>query len=94
MILPPDHSCLNSVHKDGLGLSQAHPTAVGPLQLLSIEWHKLRSMSWTISSSRLVVQIPCLEYQVRGQVYPVHMLQHLSYVYTLVKRWLRHPLLS
>ena len=94
MTIPPDHSCLSSVHKDGLGLSQAHPTAIGPLQLLSIEWYKLRSIIGILSSSRSVVQAPCLEYKVRGQVCPIHILQHLSYVYTLAKRWFTSPVIK
>ena len=44
VVLPFYHSCLTFVRKDGPGSSQDPPTIVGPRQLLSIEWSRLRTM--------------------------------------------------
>ena len=66
--LPFIHSYLTSVHWDVSGLSQEPPTTVIFIQLLTIEWYNLRTVSGTISSSRWMIQVSSSSQLVRTQV--------------------------
>ena len=52
VFLQSDHSCLTSIHKDGLESSQDPPTTVDQRQLVSREWCELWTMRDTIYSSK------------------------------------------
>ena len=53
-----EHPCLTTVHKDVLGPSQALPTTVSPLQLLSSGVVQATDYEGTMSSSRREVHVP------------------------------------
>ena len=87
MFLPSDHPCLTAVHKDGLEPSQAPPTTVSPLQLLSYGVVQDTDYEVPISSSRREVQIPYPADQARSHVSPIRTLQHVSHLCTWGKPW-------
>ena len=87
IFLLSEHPCLTAVHKDGLGPSQAPPTTISPLQLLSYGVVQDTDYEDTISSSRWEVQVPYPTYRVRGHVSPIRTLQHLSFLCTWERPW-------
>ena len=90
IFLPSEHSCLTAVHKDGLGSSQAPPTTVSPLRLVSYGVIQATDYEATISSSRWEVQVPYPTYRVRSLVSPIHTLDHLSCLCTWRSRGVHH----
>ena len=74
IFLPSEHPCLTAIHKDGLGPSQAPPTTVSPLQLLSYGVVQATDYETTISSSRWEIQVSYPAYQGRSLVSPIRTL--------------------
>ena len=81
IFLPSEHPCLTAIHKDGLGPSQAPPTTVSPLQLVSYGVVQVTDYEATIFSSRREVQVPYPADQVRSLVSPIRTLQHLFWYF-------------